>query len=181
MSKSPVAFIAALIAVATMFSSAAEAGLRIRLGFGGPLPGFTAHGNGGHASRHYHRKRYVARRYVKKEKVHVAKKAKSEPKVAKVEKKVSKPQVAEKKVSKPQVVAKAPIVEPDVIADSENSSITSAALDTAAIEPETLTPVAVKTDAVEPKATSKPEKAASKLDCKKFFPSVGMTLSVPCE
>jgi hypothetical protein len=172
MSKSPVAFIAALIAVATMFSSAAEAGLRIRLGFGGPLPGFTAFGNGGgHGSRHYHRKRYVERRYVKKEKVHVAKKAKSEPKIAKVE----------KKVSKPQVIAKAPIVEPDVIADSENSSITSAALDTAAIEPETLTPVAVKTDAGEPKATSKPEKAASKLDCKKFFPSVGMTLSVPCE
>jgi hypothetical protein len=171
MNKSPVAFIAALIAVATMFSSAAEAGLRIRLGFGGPLPGFTAFGNGGHASRHYHRKRYVERRYVKKEKVYVAKKAKSEPKVAKVE----------KKVSKPQVVAKAPIVEPDVIADNENSSITSAALDTAALEPETVTPISVKDEAVEPKATSKPEKAASKLDCKKFFPSVGMTLSVPCE
>jgi hypothetical protein len=181
MNKSPVAFIAALIAVATMFSSAAEAGLRIRLGFGGPLPGFTAFGNGGHASRHYHRKRYVERRYVKKQKVHVAKKAKSEPKVAKVEKKVSKPQVAEKKVSKPQVVAKAPIVEPDVIADNENSSITSAALDTAALEPETVTPISVKDEAVAPKATSKPEKAASKLDCKKFFPSVGMTLSVPCE
>jgi hypothetical protein len=183
MNKSPVAFIAALIAVATMFSSAAEAGLRIHLGFGGPLPGFTAFGNGGggYGSRHYHRKRYVERRYVKKEKVHVAKKAKSEPKVAKVEKKVSKPQVAEKKISKPQVVAKAPIVEPDVIADNENSSITSAALDTAALEPETLTPITAKTDAVEAKATSKPERAASKLDCKKFFPSVGMTLSVPCE
>ena len=47
MNKSLVALIVALIAAATMFSSAAEAGLRIRLGFGGPLPGFTAHGNGG--------------------------------------------------------------------------------------------------------------------------------------
>ena len=169
MSKSPVAFIAALIAVATMFSSAAEAGLRIRLGFGGPLPGFTAHGNGGHASRHYHRKRYVARRYVKKEKVHVAKKAKSELKVAKTEKKVSKPQVAEKKVSKPQVVAKTPIVEPDVIADSENSSISSE---------EKVAEAIVETPAKKPE--QKVATAAKDLGCKTFFASVGMTLSVPC-
>jgi hypothetical protein len=172
MNKSLVALIVALIAIATTFSSAAEAGLRIRLGFGGPLPSFVAHGNGGYSQKHYHRKRYITRR-VKKEKVYVAKRKVSEPKVAKVEK------VA------PKVVATAPIVEPDVIADSENSSITSAALETdtadttAAVDTDTVAPVAVKADA----GTTEPrrEKAASKLDCKKFFPSVGMTLSVPCE
>jgi len=167
MFKSPVALIAALIAAATIFSSAAEAGLKIHLGFGGPLHAFNAHGNGGY-KKHHHRKRYLARRIVKKEKVYVAKRKTSEPKVAKVE-------------SEPQVVATLPVIEPDVIADSENSSITSAALDTASIEPETVTPVEVKADATEPKTSSKPEKAASKLDCKKFFASVGMTLSVPCE
>jgi hypothetical protein len=168
MNKSLVALIAALIAAATIFSSAAEAGFKIRLGFGGPLHAFNAHGNGGY-KKHHHRKRYLARRIVKKEKVYVAKrKTTSEPKVAKVE-------------SKPQVVATLPVIEPDVIADSENSSITTAALDTASIEPETVTPVEVKADATEPKTSSKPEKAASKLDCKKFFASVGMTLSVPCE
>jgi len=168
MFKSPVALIAALIAAATIFSSAAEAGFKIHLGFGGPLPGFTAHGN----SSYHHRRRYIARRIVKKEKVYVAKrKTTSEPKVAKVE----------KTVSKPAVVATVPVIEPDVIADSENSSITTAALDTASVAPETVTPVEVKADATEPKTSSKPEKAASKLDCKKFFPSVGMTLSVPCE
>ena len=173
MNKSLVALIVALIATATAFSSAAEAGLRIRLGFGGPLPSFVAHGNGGHYSKHHHRKRYIARR-VKKEKAYVAKRKVSEPKVAKVE-----------KVAKPKVIATAPIVEPDVIADSENSSITTAALETdavdttAAVDTDTVAPVEVKADA----ATTAPkrEKAASKLDCKKFFPSVGMTLSVPCE
>ena len=168
MNKSLAALIVALIAAATTFSSAAEAGMRIRLGFGGPLPSFVAHGNGGgYSKKHYHRKRYIARR-VKKEKVYVAKRKVSEPKVAKVE-----------KVSKPKVVATAPIVEPDVIADSENSSITTAALetvDTTASVADTDAPVEVKAD-----ATTKREKAASKLDCKKFFPSVGMTLSVPCE
>ena len=71
MSKLPVALIAALIAVATMYSSAAEAGLRIGIGFGFGGPSF-AHGNGGGYKKHYHRKRYIARR-VKKEKVYVAK------------------------------------------------------------------------------------------------------------
>jgi len=171
MFKLPVAIIAALVAVATMYSPAAEAGLRIGFGFGGGLP--FAHGNGGgYSKHHHHRKRYVARR-VKKQKVYVAKRKVSEPKVAKVE-----------KVAKPEVVATAPVVEPEVIADSENSSITTAALDsTAAVDPETVTPVEVKAESksVAAKPTvSKPEKAA-KLDCKKFFPSAGMTLSVPCE
>ena len=167
MSKLPVALIAALVAVATMYSPAAEAGLRIGIGFGGGLP--FAHGNGGgYSKHHHHRKRYIARR-VKKQKVYVAKRKVSEPKVAKVE-----------KVAKPEVVATAVVVEPEVIADSENSSITTAALDsTAAVDPGTVTPVESKTVAAKP-AVSKPEKAA-KLDCKKFFPSVGMTLSVPCE
>ncbi len=70
MSKFPVAIIAALVAVATMYSPAAEAGLRIGFGFGGGLP-FAHGGNGGYQQHHY-RKRYVARR-VKKEKVYVAK------------------------------------------------------------------------------------------------------------
>lgn len=177
MNKSLVAFIAALIAAAATFSSAAEAGLKIRLGFGGPLPHFMAHGHGSHAKKHYHRKRYIVRRVAKK-KVYVAKK--TTPSVSRVAK-------VEKQVSKPQVVATAPVVdeEVDVIADNENSSITSAALepieDTAAIEPEATAPVEVKAPAETAKVEAKPEKAASKLDCKKFFPSVGMTLTVPCE
>jgi hypothetical protein len=181
MNKSPVAIVVAILAAATFFSSSAQAGFGIRLGFGGPLPSFVAHGNGGggYSSGSY-RKRYVARCHKKKEKTYAKRKV-SEPKVAKVDKveKVAKVE----KVSKPKVIATAPVIEPDVIADSENSSITAAAIDpaetTAATEPETAKPVEVKAEAktTEPKR----EKTASKLDCKKFFPSVGMTLTVPCE
>lgn len=165
MNKSLVALFAALIAAATMFASTAEAGFKIRLGFGGPLPSFTAHGNGGYAKRHYYRKRYIARRAAKKTVV-----AKSKP---------SAPKVAKKEVSEPQVVAKAPaevVEEPEVIADSENSSITTAALDPAVAGTQAA-PVEVKADA----ATAVEPKRTSKIDCKKFFPSVGMTLTVPCE
>ncbi len=174
MNKSLVALIGTLIAAATMFASSAEAGLKIRLGFGG-FPAFNSHGGGGgYGHRHYQRKRYIARRVAKK--TYVAKKP--TPSVSKVAK-------VDKKVSKPEVVATAPVTdEVEVIADNENSSIASAAepIKTSAIaEPESETPVAVKADAKSAKDEAKPEKTAGKLDCKKFFPSVGMTLSVRCE
>lgn len=173
MNKSPAALLAAIIAAAVMFASNAEAGIRIRLGFGGPLPAFTAHGNGGgyYERRHYHRHRYIARR-VTKEKTYVAKRS-SEPKVAK----------STKSAPKRQSVAS---VKPEVIADSENSSITTASLEPGnaadAQEENPVKKVAATEDEVAPQVPEqKPAKAASKLDCKKFFPSVGMTLTVPCE
>jgi hypothetical protein len=175
MNKSPVAIVAAILAAAAFFSTGAQAGFGIRLGFGGPLPSFIARGNdgGGYSSGSY-RKRYVERRSHKKEKSYASHKS-SESKVAKADK--------AEKVSKPKVVATAPVVAPEVIAKSENSSITTAAIDpvetTASVAPETVAPATVKADAKTPEA--KREKSASKLDCKKFFPSVGMTLTVPCE
>ncbi|CAN1722478.1 conserved exported protein of unknown function [Hyphomicrobium sp. 1Nfss2.1] len=177
MKWSPLALLAAIICAVTAFASTAEAGFRVRLGFGGPLPAFTAHGNSYHGAREYHRKRYVARHRVKKPKVHVAKKkAAPEPKVAK---KQQREKVAAKPVTKKVVaVATAPIATP---ADTENSSITTASLEasepTAAIE----NTESIDVQIPEPKPAIKPSKQASKLDCKKFFPSVGMTLTVPCE
>ena len=174
MNKSLVALIGTLIAAATMFASSAEAGLKIKFGFGGGFPAFHSHGGGGgYGHRHYQRKRYIARRVAKK--TYVAKK--STPSVSKVAK--------ADKVSKPEVVATAPVAEEvEVIADNENSSIAGAAepIKTSAIaDPETETPAAVEADAKPSKDEAKPEKTAGKLDCKKFFPSVGMTLSVSCE
>ncbi len=186
MIKSPLVILAAILAAATMFASTAQAGFKIRLGFGGPLPAFNAYGNGGgYSHRHYSRKRYYGRRVVKKEKVYVAKKA--EPKVA--AKKYKPEKVAAKPVTKKQVsVASAATTEPEVIADTENSSI-AAALEQPAIAPTALKvedavqvqPATTAATPLTPETTSKPTKAASKLDCKKFFPSVGMTLTVPCE
>ena len=92
MNKSLVALIGTLIAAATMFASSAEAGLKIKFGFGGGFPAFHSHNGGGHAHRHYQRKRYVARRVAKK--TVVAKKSTpSASKVAKIDKKASKPEV----------------------------------------------------------------------------------------
>jgi hypothetical protein len=81
--------------------------------------------------------------------------------------------VAERKESKPQSVAKAePVAQPEVAeeaAQSENSSI------------------AESTSPVQKVSEAKPAKPEQKIaavkepGCKKFFPSVGMTLSVPCE
>ncbi len=165
MNKSLVALLGALIVAATMFTAPAQAGFKIHFGFGG----FHSHGGGGgHAHRHYKRKRYIARRVAKKKKTYVAKK----PSVSKVAK-------AQKKVSKPKVVAAAPATEEvEVIADNENSSIT-----TAAFEPVKTSAVAEPEEAGGNEAIleAKPGRTAGKLDCKKFFPSVGMTLSVRCE
>ncbi|MFA5898413.1 MAG: hypothetical protein WC829_04795 [Hyphomicrobium sp.] len=170
MNKSPIAIALAALIAAIAFASSAQAGFKIRLGFGGPLPAFTAHSGGYSSSRHYHRKRYVERRVrVKKEKAVAKRKSSPAPRVAK----------KDTSVKKPTKVATAPTPEPDVIADNENSSITAASIE----------PIATSVDVTEAEQSkttvgsveAKPAKSASKLDCKKFFPSVGMTLTVPCE
>ncbi len=176
MNKSLIAIAAAVLAAAIGFASSAEAGFKIHLGFGGPL--FFGHGNsGGYSYQHYKRRSYVASRSVAK-KIHVATK-KSEPTetVAKVE--------------QPEVVAALPVAETITTVETENSSITTAAVDPSLVtSPETpattaaVEPIKAATLPVKPAAEAsspKLEKSASKIDCKKFFPSVGMTLTVPCE
>ena len=164
MNKTWIALIGTVIAGATAFSTGADAGFKVRLGFGGPLPGFTAHGPsyGGYGHRHYERRRYIAR-HASRSQERVVKK--SAPKIAK------------------QTVAKVSDEEskPAKVAEIENSSITTAfaaPVETAAIpEPQASSTV------LQAAATDTPEAAptANKTDCRKFFPSVGMTLSVPCE
>jgi len=97
--------------------------------------------------------------------------AKSEPvaksvKAAKVEKQDKPAKVAKVAKTETVKVAKAEPVE-TTPADSENSAITVAAAAADAAEKDA--PVA------------KAEAAAKPTDCKKFFASVGMTLTVPCE
>jgi hypothetical protein len=102
------------------------------------------------------------RRVVKSEpvarKLNVAKGDKAD-KVERAEAKVEKK--AEKKV------AKAEPTETKKVADSENSSISLASNDVAAVK--------------ETVAKTAKEVSAKPTDCKKFFASVGMTLTVPCE
>jgi hypothetical protein len=152
MSKTLIAVATAILAATTLFASAAEAGMRVRLGFGFPIGSFTAHGNSGGYSHHRRARRH---HYVRRKAKHKVK--------------VTKETTARKSVAKAEPEDK---VETDEVAKSENSSISTASI--APVEKETA-------DAnVETKPAEAP-KSANKVDCKKFFPSVGMTLTVPCD
>jgi hypothetical protein len=74
--------------------------------------------------------------------------------------------------------------EPIIKTETENSSITPVepiepVTETSSTAGTTAEPAEVAADPVTPVADE--PKTVNKLDCKQFFPSVGMTLSVPCE
>jgi hypothetical protein len=146
MNKPLIAVATALSAATTMFASTAEAGFKVRLGFGGPLPAFTAYGAGSYAHKGCHNHDYRSVRYHEREEARVIKKT-HKASVAKAD---------ETPDSKPETVSEA--------AQTENSSITTAPAEATIAAPETKTVAEAK-----------------EVGCKKFFPSVGMTLSVPCE
>jgi len=139
MNKQLIALAATLLAIPTLFGSAAEAGGGH--GFHRAFHTFLAL-QALHSSHQEYREAHHAKRRVKR-RVHVAKKP----------------------VSKPVSVAKVEPEAPSQVTEMENSSISTA--DGAVAE--------VKTDKTETVAE------ARDVGCKKFFPSAGMTLSVPCE
>jgi hypothetical protein len=149
MTKTILAIATAFLALMTVFASAAEAGRKVRLGFGGPLPSFTAHG----PSKSYGAKRYKTKRIYR-----AAKKRKARP---------AKKRIAKRKtVSKKVATTKTAPIETETV--NENSTIATASLDSN------------DTNETEAKPTDEP-KAPRNVGCKKFFPTVGMTLTVPCE
>jgi hypothetical protein len=101
-----------------------------------------------------------------------------------------------KTVAEAQPAAKTETVALNTAPVTENSSITVGADKVASVESSSITvasdPVKISetkktaeiAKAIEPVKTSEPPKskpAVAKLDCKKFFPSAGLTLTVPCE
>jgi hypothetical protein len=169
----------ALIFAATTFASTAQAGMRvgIGIGIGGLALGAMSNGGGrGEAREYRERKRERASRRVREEKAPVrsAKKSKSD-KSEKTEQAAKEPESAATNEASAIATTGGPIVAPVTTgatatadAQTEHSSISLAsATDDAA-------PVK-KID------TASQETTGKSLDCKKFFPSVGMTLSVPCE
>jgi hypothetical protein len=161
MNKSLIAIASATIALATCATSSAEAGFFHHHG------GFLGHVLL-HSFHHCHRPQYIVRTPV--ERVYVSRPAR-------------------------QVVVtqdEAPAQQQQATAHNENSSIAVASADVAENEAtDSVEKIIVKTDKTA-KATAKPAKVAEadvetgsttpkRLDCKQFFPAVGMTLSVPCE
>ena len=170
MNRILIAVAAAVFAVSAMLtpSAPAQAGFKGRLAVGLAL-GAVALSHQHYKHQRLKKKRYHARRKAKR-KVYTSKK--STPKVKKVAK------------AKP-----APLPEPkvvDALVENENSSISTAALapieETASIDKSEPTPEPVDVVAEAPETEpATGQETARKLDCKKFFPSVGMTLSVSCE
>ena len=169
MTRTILATATALVAAATLFTSAANACISCEY-----VPEVVRSSSTLPHTGHY----YSAKPYEKKEHAAPAKRrvVKSEPvakklntakieRIEKAEKKVAKIERAEPKAEK---VAKAEPVETNKAAESESSSISLAANDAAATVKDTVTKV-------------EKEAAAKPTDCKKFFASVGMTLTVPCE
>jgi hypothetical protein len=167
---------AALLFAATMVSSSAEAGIRFGIGIGFPIGGY----HNTYEPPHWRQRTYVERKATR---ARVAKRKPSEP---------SKPDIA------------------DTTAQNENSSISVAALPATDLAPvadvpvtgstalsatpanppqhtqqeASVSPTAADTPAVAQNLNGPPAdalKTGKKLDCKKFFPSVGMTVSVTCE
>jgi hypothetical protein len=157
MNKSLIAIASATVALATFASSSAEAGFGIHFGFGG---------GGFHGFHHHWHPEYIVRTPVQP-RVYVARKA------------------------KPVSVAKEDPVTVAAV-HNENSSIAVASADIAVDQTtDSVEKIIVKKDktaqvsqkpATVAEATVDSETQTGKrLDCKKFFPSVGLTLTVPCE
>jgi len=161
MNKILLALATAMLAATTLFASAAQAGgLKVRLGFGGPLPYFTAHGNSGGYHQPRRRRHHYVRRRVKS-KVHVTEET---------------PAVKTADVAKVEDASEAQPAKEAAV--NENSSISTAALPKAEETTDETAKADIETTAT---ATVDAPNAGKKVDCKKFFPSVGMTLTVPCE
>jgi hypothetical protein len=101
----------------------------------------------------------------------------------------AKKQIVETKAAPKKVeTAKADPIEADPVdvapakteAESENSTISTASVEPSkSVEPTSETKTEDKTEAK--KAAGEEPKVSANVGCKKFFPTVGMTLSVPCE
>ena len=144
MTKTIIAIATAILAATTLMTSAAEAGFKVHMGFGGVPPYLTDY-NKEAAYETKKRAQKRAQRAARRHEAPAKVTKKAAPAVAKVEKKV------------------------ETAAVSENSSIS-------------VTEGASKhASAAEPVTTAAADEPARSIDCKKFFATVGMTLTVPCE
>jgi hypothetical protein len=154
-----------LIALATAFAAfaatvgQAEAGFRIGIGFGFPMGAFNHHNSYEAPRRIYRAERAPVRARNVQPKQDIATNDDTP--------------LAQNENSSIAVGA-------DKVASVESSSITVASEPVKITETEKTAAVA---KAVEPAkvAEVKKDKPVAKLDCKKFFPSAGLTLTVPCE
>jgi hypothetical protein len=170
----------ALIFAATTYTSTAQAGMRVGIGIGvgglalGALGAMSNKGGSGEAREYRSRKKERAVRREREEKapVRAAKK--------------SKPETTQQAAKEP--VAKEPAFEasnePSGIASKDGPAVptvTTGSTDIAAQTENSSISLASANEAAPVKTIDTASQETKSLDCKKFFPTAGMTLSVPCE
>jgi hypothetical protein len=179
----------ALLAAVTMLSSTADAGFKFHIGLGFPIGGYSRPSFQHH--RHWRERVYVER---KARRVHVAKKKAPTSVVIKEQAPADTVAVVNENSS----ISVAALPETDAVTNPATVEDTSATplqpQKDAAVAPTdlpattpteqaTATPIATEASPlplVDQKLAVPGQKTAKKLDCKTFFPSVGLTLSVPC-
>jgi hypothetical protein len=184
----------ALLVAVTMLSSTAEAGFKFHIGLGFPVGGYSHPSYQHH--RHWRERVYVER---KARRVHVAKKKSPTTSVVVKEQPPADTVAA---VNENSSISVAALPETDAVTNPATVEDTSATPlqpvtppqkdaavaptdlpATTATEQATATPIATEASPlplVDQKLAVPGQKTAKKLDCKTFFPSVGLTLSVPC-
>jgi len=178
MKKILIAVATVFVALTTMLSSSADAGFRVGIGFGVLNSKLMTP----------HRSRRSTHRRRNKRKYRAAKRRRAKQKAYAKKRRAKRKVYAKKRSSKPTSIAKvkqAPKAAP-VVDNSRNvnSTISTAMVDTEEYDTET-TFEAEETDAenvAEVTTDAVPvADTGNQLSCKKFFPAVGMTLTVPCE
>ena len=162
----------ALIFAATPYTSTAQAGMRVGIGIGvgglalGALGAMSNKSGSGEAREYRSRKKERAVRREREEKapVRAAKKSKPEP-AEKETTSTASNEASSITLGKDSAPPPVTTGSTDIAAQTENSSISLASAN----------------DAGSVKKIDTASQETKSLDCKKFFPSVGMTLSVPCE
>lgn len=159
MTRTILATVTAFLFVITVFASAADAGYCGGRGYGGPCgvgPSFGA------STKSYSAKRYYARAIAKA-------KAKARARAIAAAKAKARARIVAAAKAKAKAKARAAAkVAAEQRFDDEDSTISTAALNASEIID------TVETAPEEPKLRTN-------VGCKKFFPTIGMTLSVPCE
>jgi hypothetical protein len=151
MTRTILAIATAFLAVMTVFASAAEACISCE-----HVPVVVRGSQTSDTATRYKKKRIY--RAAKKRKARVAKKRKARPAKKRI--------VKRKTIAKKVKTAKTAPIRTET--DNENSTISTASLD--------------KSEIIDTEETPTDEPKVSRyVGCKKFFPTVGMTLTVPCE
>ncbi len=162
MTRTILAIATAFLAVMTVFASAAEACISCE-----HVPVVVRGSQTSNTATRYTKKRFYARSIAKtkaraRARAIAAAKAKAKSRAAAARAKASVKAIAAAKAASAEEVE---LSEP---ADTENSTISTASLD--------------KSESIDTEETTIEEPKVNKnVGCKKFFPTVGMTLTVPCE